>query len=274
MRRPWPRVRIDEICERIVDCLNRTAPVVDHATEFKMIRTTNVRDGWIDLSDVKFVDEQTFEKWTRRELPKLGDIVLTREAPLGEVGMIRTDDRVFLGQRTVLYRADSSMLDSRYLLYALQGADLQQQIRAFGSGSTVEHMRVPDAKELLVALPDLETQRQIGSILGRLDDLIENNTWRIAILEEMARRIFEEWFVHFRAPGCEGLPLIDSPLGPIPMGWEVRPIGEVFEVTGGGTPSKAVPSFWEEGTIEWYTPSDLTGSRALPAQAYPHVYPA
>ncbi len=59
------------------------------------------------------------------------------------------------------------------------------------------------------------------------DDLIENNTRRIAILEEMARRIFEEWFVHFRAPGCEGLPMVESAIGPIPQGWEVKQLGEI-----------------------------------------------
>ena len=243
MRSPWPRVRIANLCERIVDCLNRTAPVVDYDTDFKMIRTTNVRDGWIDLSDVRCVNEPTFTKWTRRELPSRGDIVLTREAPLGEVGMIRTLDRVFLGQRTVLYRADPSKLDNRYLLYALQGAELQQQIRAFGSGSTVEHMRVPDAKELVVALPDLETQSRIGAILGGLDDLIENNTRRIAILEEMARCLFEEWFVHFRAPGCASLPMIDSPLGLIPMGWEAATVGDITSYVNRGIP----PDYAEDG---------------------------
>ena len=100
----WPLRRIEDLCIAIVDCLNRTAPVVDGPTDFRMIRTTNVRNGWIDLNNARYVDEPTFRKWTRREVPKRGDIVLTREAPLGEVGMIRTNDSVFLGQRTVLYR--------------------------------------------------------------------------------------------------------------------------------------------------------------------------
>jgi type I restriction enzyme S subunit len=229
MRSQWPKVRIDELCERMVDCLNRTAPAVVGPTEFKMIRTTNVRGGWIDFSDVKYVDEPTYRKWTRRERPRRGDIVLTREAPLGEVGMIRTNDAVFLGQRTALYRANPCKLDGRYLLYVLQGQDLQQQIRAFGSGSTVEHMRVPDAKELLIPCPNLQAQARIGEVLGSIDDLIENNTRRVAILEEMARRVFEEWFVHFHAPGCEGLPMVDSAIGSIPQGWEKSRLDAVID---------------------------------------------
>ena len=72
-------------------------------------------------------------------------------------------------------------------------------------------------------------QDHIASILSAYDDLIENNTRRIAILEEMARRIFEEWFVHFRAPGCEGLPMVDSAIGPIPEGWEVKTLGDLAD---------------------------------------------
>jgi len=217
----WPEVCIADICETITDCLNRTASTVDTVTPYKMIRTTNVRDGWIDLENVKYVNQDIYKKWTRRQVPLKGDVILTREAPLGEVGMLRTNDKVFLGQRLVSYRANEAKADSRFLLYAMQEKHLQSQIRAFGSGATVEHMRVPDAKKLLVRLPPLPTQRRIASILSAYDDLIENNTRRIAILEEMARRLYEEWFVRFRFPGHEDAIFRDTELGRVPEGWEV-----------------------------------------------------
>lgn len=247
----WPRIPIDQLCETIVDCVNRTAPVVDNPTPFKMIRTTNVKSGWVNLAEVRHVDEATYRIWTRRQVPRRGDVILTREAPLGEVGIIRTDDNVFLGQRLVAYRSNCRKLDSRFLLYSLQGADLQGQIRALGSGSTVEHMRVPDAKALLVPTPPLATQNRIADILSAYDDLIENNTRRIAILEDMARRLFEEWFVSGRVPN--GQPALTK---------KVMPISDAFDIVGGGTPSKAEPRYWDQGTIEWYTPTDLTRARA------------
>ena len=71
-----------------------------------------------------------------------------------------------------------------------------------------------------VRVPPLPTQRKIASILSAYDDLIENNTRRIAILEEMAQAIYREWFVNFRFPGHENVKLVDSPLGQIPEGWE------------------------------------------------------
>jgi type I restriction enzyme S subunit len=78
-------------------------------------------------------------------------------------------------------------------------------------------------------LEDKAIQRRIAGILSAYDDLIENNQRRIAVLEKMARSLYREWFVHFRYPGHEGVPLVDSALGPIPQGWEVRKLGEVAE---------------------------------------------
>lgn len=254
----WSRVCIADVCDSIIDCVNKTAPTVDEITPFKMIRTTNIKNGWVNLGSVKYVREETFKRWTRRQIPKRGDVILTREAPLGEVGMLRSNDRVFLGQRLVSYRTNPSRLDNRFLLYAFQHSDLQAQIKALGSGATVEHMRVPDAEKLTLQLPPLPIQRRIASILSAYDDLIENNTRRIAILEEMARLIYQEWFVRFRFPGHEKVPMVDSQLGPIPEGWEVRPIKDLFAITGGGTPSKQVEEYWLEGTINWYAPTDLT----------------
>lgn len=112
-----------------------------------------------------------------------------------------------------------------------------------------------------VQVPHYPVQRRIAAILGAYDDLIEVNRRRIAVLEEMARRLFDEWFVRFRFPGHEGHKMVETEHGRLPEGWDVTPIGEAFSMTGGGTPSKEAPAFWENGTISWYTPTDLTGAR-------------
>lgn len=112
-------------------------------------------------------------------------------------------------------------------------------------------------------LPDRTIQRSVASILSAYDDLIENNTRRIAILEEMARRIYQEWFVNFRFPGHENVRMVDSELGKIPKGWEVKTINESFNIMGGGTPSKKINEYWQCGDINWYAPSDLTKAGQL-----------
>lgn len=272
--RSWLETPLEDVCESIIDCVNKTAPSVDYTTPFKMIRTTNVRDGWVSLDNVKHVEEETYRKWIRRQKPEKGDVILTREAPLGEVGMLRSDEKVFLGQRLVSYRADPVKLDNRFLLYAFQGHFLQAQIKALGSGSTVEHMRVPDAKKLKILLPALSTQREVGAILSAYDDLIENNTRRIEILEEMARRLYEEWFVHFRFPGHEDVSFTDSELGRIPEGWEVVQLGNlVDEVKGAIPPSSVAPDTPYVGlehiprrsvTLKEWSTADTVESSKLP----------
>ena len=225
----WNQVCIKDACEAVVDCVNKTAPTVEYETPYKMIRTSNVKSGWIDLDSVKYVEADVFEKWNRRTTPKIGDVILTREAPLGEVGMIRTSDQVFLGQRLMLYRANPSKLDNRFLLAAFQSDFLQGQIKSLGSGATVEHMRVPDAEKLMLRLPHIAVQNRIGDILSAYDDLIENNTRRIKILEQMAEMLYREWFVNFRFPGHEKVKMVESEMGLIPEGWTPSAVGKLCE---------------------------------------------
>ncbi len=241
----WDARPVSEMCCEIIDCVNKTAPSVEETTPFKMIRTTNVRDGWVDVENVKYVEEDVFERWVRRGQPQRGDVILTREAPLGAVGMLRSDDQVFLGQRTVMYRADEVEADERFLLYALMSPWVQAEIRSLGSGATVEHMRVPDCERLLIPAPPLRTQKRIGAALGAFDDLIENNRRRTEILEEMARLLYREWFEHFRFPGHESVELVDSELGPIPEGWKAAVLRESASFVGGSTTTKA--AYVDEG---------------------------
>lgn len=194
----WSRVRIDDACESIMDCVNKTAPTTGGETAYKMIRTTNVRDGRVSLESVRYVTERVYRDWTRRQVPQKGDVLLTREAPMGEVGILTTDDKVFLGQRIVSYRSNPAKLNNRFLLYSLQSADVQKQIHALASGSTVQHMRVPDSKNLLLWLPELKGQTAIVATLeklshetGRLQNLYEQI---VAMLDALKRSLLHQAF--------------------------------------------------------------------------------
>ena len=157
------------------------------------------------------------------------------------------------------YRANQSVLDPRFLFYSFLGSDLQAQIHAHGgSGSTVDHIRVPDCSEFEISLPPLEEQRAIAHILGTLDDKIELNRRANETLEAMARALFKAWFVDFepvraklegrwqRGQSLPGLPahlydlfpdrLVESELGEIPEGWRVTPLLEVLDLQGGSQP--------------------------------------
>jgi len=242
----WKTDSVSALCSDVVDCVNKTAPVVDGPTEYKMIRTTNVKAGRINLDDCRYVDEATFVKWTRRIQPKRNDIILTREAPLGEVGLLRSDESVFLGQRTMLYRANPEKLDQRFLYYSMLGPLVQGQITSQGSGATVEHLRVPDAESFLVAYPPLDEQRRIAALLSAYDDLIANNQRRIALLESMAEEIYREWFVRMRFPGADRRPSSNG----VPAGWETRSLRSLIaHYIGGGWGEEQASTTCPEGAF-------------------------
>lgn len=265
----WPSIVIEDLCASIVDCVNRTAPVVEGPTPYRMIRTTNVRDGFIDLSETRFVDEETYKRWTRRQVPMPGDVILTREAPLGEVGIIRPGAHVFLGQRLVSYRTDPNLLDNRFLLYFLLSEEGKSQVLSFGMGATVAHMRVPDAKKLLIPCPPIETQRRIASILGAYDDLIEVNRRRIVVLEEMARGLFEDWFVRFRFPGHEVAVILDTPDGPLPQGWAFDTLGNVAAINAASLKPAMAPAQIGYIDIASVSPGQINAINYMPFSEAP-----
>lgn len=160
----WPIEQVHDVCTDIVDCVNRTAKTVDHLTPYKMIRTTNVRNYRIDLSETRYVEKDTFDRWTRRLLPQKGDIVFTREAPAGEAGIITTDDHVFLGQRTMHYRPDKSRVSAEFLLFELMAAGVKKQIKKMHAGSTVTHLSVPECKRFSVRVPPIDLQRKFSEV--------------------------------------------------------------------------------------------------------------
>lgn len=154
----WEAKPIDNICSNIVDCVNKTAPIVEYETPYKMIRTTNVRNHKVDISSVRYVEKETFDKWNRRLTPKRGDVILTREAPVGEVGILESDDSVFLGQRLMLYRVNLELTTPEYLLYFLMSDNLKMQYEQMSSGSTVKHLSVPQCSKWSIYLPPIVLQ--------------------------------------------------------------------------------------------------------------------
>jgi type I restriction enzyme, S subunit len=167
----WPVSGIEDVCELIVDCVNRTAPIVDGPTPFKMIRTTNVKAGKVNLGEVRHVTEEVFNRWNRRATPRRGDVLLTREAPVGEAGMIESDDCVFLGQRLMLYRANRERMTPEYLLASFRGAFFQHQFNRYGSGSTVKHLPLPACRRFQVYVPPIDLQREFSRRVEAIEKL-------------------------------------------------------------------------------------------------------
>ena len=187
---------------------------------------------------------------------KAPGVVTGRYGTLGEVFYI---EKPYWPLNTTLYIQEFKGNHPRFISYFLKTLDFASLSAAAAvPGLNRNHLHL-----LPVHLPPLPTQRKIASILSAYDDLIENNLRRIKILEEMAQNLYREWFVKFRFPGHQHTCFIDSPMGQIPEGWAVKTVENTFDILGGGTPSKVVHEYWSEGTINWYSPTDLTATGSM-----------
>jgi type I restriction enzyme S subunit len=240
-----------------VDCLHATAPTQDEG--YPLIRTPNIGRGRLILDGVQRVDEHTYQHWTRRAVPQQHDLILAREAPAGNVAIIKNGQTVCLGQRTVHLRPDAAQVDPDFLCYFLLHPKQQGLLLAGETGATSKHVNMRDIRRLpLQGMPHRDVQTRAGALLAAYDDLIENNTRRIKLLEDAARLLYEEWFVRLRFPGHEHTPIKDG----VPEGWHHKLFSEVSETVGGGTPSTKVPEYWD-GEITWVVPSDITRNDCL-----------
>ncbi|MEO8666395.1 MAG: restriction endonuclease subunit S [Ignavibacteria bacterium] len=164
-----------------------------------------------------------------------------------------------------IFRAKKGYTNPDFLYYTLKLDDLiNTAILSMVGASGRQRANIKSIYEYYVYAPDLLNQKWIASILSAYDDLIENNEKRIKILEEMAESLYIEWFVKFKFPGHEKVKMVNSgtKYDMIPVGWEVRTVENSFEILGGGTPSRTVSEYWG-GKINWYTPSDLTGTNQM-----------
>ena len=260
----WETYKLKQLCSEIVDCVNKTAPTSDVPTPYKMLRTSDIREGKINLENLNCVTKEVYEKWTRRGKLQKGDVIFTREAPLGEVGLVREEKNYFLGQRLVLFRANDKICDGRFLMYSLLWHDNKQAIISKGVGSTVAHLRVPECENIEIKAPDLDIQHRIADILSAYDDLIENNQKQIKLLEEAAQRLYKEWFVDLRFPGHENTEIMDG----VPEGWSRGLLKELISVNYGKDHKKApddgnIPVYGSGGLMRKCNKSLFSGEAVL-----------
>ena len=193
-----------------------------------------------------FKEKAEKAKWYSGPVPDeyvldAGDLIVAMteqgEGLLGSSALVARSGFYLHNQRLGLVTPASAVAaDRRFLYYLFNSRSVRQQIRASANGAKIRHTSPTRIYEVKVRVPDISAQRRIASILAAYDELIENNTRRIAILEEMARRIYEEWFVRFRFPGHESVRMVESELGLVPEGWTVRTLQDIATITMGLSP--------------------------------------
>jgi type I restriction enzyme, S subunit len=250
---------LEEYCEIIADCPHSTPKWTSSGV--LVIRNENIKNGRLDLSSPSFTDHEHYRERIRRAEPKHGDLVFTREAPMGEVCAIPPELPCCLGQRQVLLRPDAEN-SSAYLLYAFQSPYVQKQIRGHGTtGSTVSNLCIGDLKKLLI--PRIGNETRIAKLLSTLDAKIDLNRRLNAELEAMAKLLYDYWFVQF-----------DFPISAAQAAAMGRPDleGKPYRASGGKMAYNAelkreIPEGWEVGTL-----LDIaTFTNGIACQKYPPV---
>jgi type I restriction enzyme S subunit len=237
-----------------------------------VINVRNIGMGNIRSGNLEYITEEKACELRVHRLQK-DDIVFGRKGAVERHSFIcEKEDGWIQGSDCIRLRFLDESINPLFISYFFRTKHHQQWMINLGSfGATMGSLN----QEIIskIKIPDIPRERQdeIANILSAYDDLIENNNQRIQLLEEMAAEIYKEWFVRFRFPGYESASFVDKEGkevpqgtdGALPLGWEKVKIDDGFKILGGGTPSTIQLEYWEEGNINWYSPTDITRSGSV-----------
>ncbi|MBA3058118.1 MAG: restriction endonuclease subunit S [Gammaproteobacteria bacterium] len=189
--------------------------------EWPFFQTGDVKEAQLYLTN--FTQTYSDTGLAQSKLWPIGTLCITIAANIAETAILGIPG--CFPDSIVGFTADPAKADVRFIKYYIEM--LKQEIQSASRGTTQDNLSVDKLLTFDFVVPEIGQQKEIASILSAYDDLIENNTRRIAILEEMARRIYDEWFVRFRFPGHEGVPMVESELGLVPEGWGFTALGDL-----------------------------------------------
>jgi type I restriction enzyme S subunit len=210
----WQKYRLDDCMDAIIDYRGKTPRKTNSG--IPLITAKIIKGGAIQPV-TEFIAEENYDSWMNRGIPKPFDVVMTTEAPLGEVAQL-DNRKIALAQRVITLRGKSGMLDNTFLKYLLSSYQVQHQLDGRATGTTVKGIKQSELRQIILRFPNYNKQKSIAHILGTLDDKIELNRQMNATLEAMAQALFKSWFVDFD-------PVIDNALAdgnPIPEPLQAR----------------------------------------------------
>ena len=232
----WKEYILEDIIEKFIDYRGKTPN--KRTNGVPLVTAKIVKNGSI-LHPNEFIAVEDYDKWMTRGLPKINDVVLTTEAPLGEIALIK-DKNVALAQRIITLRGKKDIVDNPFLKYYFQNKDGQHELQSRASGTTVFGIKAAVLKKVPIHLPPLPEQRAIASVLSSLDDKIDLLHRQNKTLEAMAETLFRQWFVEEADEG-----------------WEEDSLLELIQLVGGGTPKTSILDYWD-GDIPWLAGGDIT----------------
>lgn len=232
--------KLQNLCVDIIDCPHSTPEWKKEGV--RVVRNFNLKNGNIDFSDGYYVDEETYLNRIKRAIPEAGDIIISREAPMGVVGIVPENLKCCLGQRLVLLKVDKSKCNPFYLLFMLMSNFVQTQFkRADATGSIVSNLCIPDLKEIIIPMVD-SGQENIAKLLEAINNKMLVNNKINDNLEQQAKLLYDYWFSQFDFPDKNGKPYCSAGgkmvwneqlKRNIPENWKVVPLSTVLNFKSG-----------------------------------------
>ena len=232
----WETKLLEEVVEYFIDYRGKTPNKT--TSGIPLVTAKIVKNGAL-LEPDEFISEEDYPLWMTRGFPEINDVVLTTEAPLGEVALIK-DRNVALAQRIITLRGFKDKLDNKFLKYWFQSEYGQYELDSRASGTTVFGIKASVLKKIPVPVPSLPEQQAIASVLSALDDKIDLLQRQNQTLEQMAATLFRQWFIE---EGRED--------------WEERPLGDLLTVKRGGSP-RPIQDYLSDSGYRWLKISDVT----------------
>lgn len=260
MSSEWPVQPLERCLDALIDYRGKTPEKTDFG--IPLITAKVIKGGRIEVP-TEFIAVDAYDAWMRRGIPLAGDVVLTTEAPLGEVAQLG-NERVALAQRVVTLRGKAGVLDNTFLRYLLQTEAMQSQLAARATGTTVLGIKQSELRKIEIPLPPIDLQRSSAALLATLDDRIALLRETNATLETIAQALFRSWFVDFDPVRAKSQGLAPAGMdeataalfpegfeeaaqGLVPKGWRFTPVGDVVQGIYDGP--HATPPEAEEGPV-------------------------
>lgn len=247
----WKTTKLGEHVDIQTGFPFKSQKYVDDPSEIRLLRGDNIVQGRLRWEGVKRWPQEDASNFAKYFL-QTDDVVLAMDRPWIEAGLkyawiTGRDLPCLLVQRVSRLRGRNGLL-TPYIRYVIGHHSFTDYVKGIWTGIAVPHISESQIRAFEFCLPPIATQEKILNILSAYDDLIENNTRRNKILEDMAQVLYREWFVNFRFPGHEKVRMVESELGPIPEDWSVKALGDTAEITMGLSPKGDTYNEEGEGT--------------------------
>ena len=248
MTSEWNHFALGEITELVIDYRGKTPKKLggDWCKQgYRALSAKNIKTGRIVQAEtIRYIDESLYRKWMKDEVQR-GDILITSEAPFGQIFFWDSDEKIVLSQRLFCVRIKPEY-DARFIYYYMTTPEFQSELDGRATGTTVIGLRQPELMKCVIRCPEIQEQKVIAAILSSIDAKIIANEKVNDNLQQQAAALFESWFVNY-----------DPWDGVQPSEWENAPLGSFVEIKRGGSP-RPIQDFLSDSGLRWLKISDVT----------------